>query len=80
MTDRRKLTNPGGRQCRTRRALTESQAATEAGLEAYVERIVRAAPPLTASQRARIAAILNGTAPAPERANRPSVDHEDGRT
>lgn len=30
------------------------------GIDAYVDQIVRAAPPFSARQRARIAAILNG--------------------
>ncbi|MFD0204652.1 MULTISPECIES: hypothetical protein [Saccharothrix] len=79
MTGHRKQAGSGRKPCRTRRAVTGVQAATEAGLEAYVERIVRAAPPFTASQRARIAAILNGAAPSAGRANRTAADHEDGR-
>lgn len=74
MTGRRRLSNSDGRPCRTRRALTETQAAVEPGLEAYVERIVLSAPPFTASQRARIAAILNGAVPA-NCTNRIVADH-----
>ncbi|MEU4803067.1 hypothetical protein [Actinosynnema sp. NPDC023587] len=71
MTDHLKQPVSVRKPCRSRHALTADQAAAEAGLESYVERIVRAAPPFTASQRARLAAILNNAAPAVERGKRP---------
>ena len=65
---------------RSRRAPTADQAAAEASLEAYIERIVSAAPPFTATQRARLAAILGSAAPAVERVDRDAADREDGRS
>ena len=47
--------------------------------QAYIERIVSAAPPFTATQRARLAAILGSAAPAVERTNHDAANREDGR-
>lgn len=44
-----------------------------AKLESYIERVVSAAPPLTALQRDRLTSLLH-TAPAPDRVLRRDVD------
>ena len=79
MSDHRKQAGTGRNPCRSRRAPAADQAAAEASREAHIERIVRAAPPFTASQRARLAAIFNGAAPAAGRTSRKTNGHKDGR-
>ena len=80
MTKRRKQADTDRRSCWHRRALTTDQAAAEASLKACIERIVRAAPPFSASQRAQLAAILGSAAPTTECVNRDAADREDGRS
>lgn len=79
MTDHHKQTGTGRKPRRSRRVPVTDQAAAEAARQAHIERIVSAAPPFTASQRARLAAIFNGTAPAARSTRGEANGHEDGR-
>lgn len=71
MTGRRGRRSNASTRCRTTATRTATDAPVDDPvLDAYVERIVRDAPPFTPRQRAQIAAILNGDAPPPRRACR----------
>ena len=63
MTGRKRTRdNPNG-VCQTTAARAATESPVDPALDAYVERIVRDAPPFSARQRARIAAILHGDEP-----------------
>jgi hypothetical protein len=79
MTEHREQAGTGRKPRRSRRAPAGGQAAAEAARQAHIERIVNAAPPFTAGQRARLAAIFNGAAPATGRTDRRTNGQGGGR-
>lgn len=52
-----------GRPCRTSSMHAAAESSVDVALDTYVEQIIQEAPPFTARQRSRIAAILNGDSP-----------------